>query len=172
MQIWNARVPSFLFVQFKILVYGRRHTHASCNGVTLVWGSLMQARPNKALGKIVTSHQFCHLMKKRASPTLAWLHCAHACVCLLACLLGPTTYIPISLNVNITKIEFMHLLVGDQGRLPECNPVTWSWDDWSWSTHGKLLLVCYKSSMAACPQAVQFRSWRWLRSRQDGKDHA
>jgi len=27
-----------------------------------------------------------------ASPTLAWLHCVRACVCLLACLRGPTTY--------------------------------------------------------------------------------
>ena len=27
-----------------------------------------------------------------ASPTLAWLYCTHTCVCLLACLLGLTTY--------------------------------------------------------------------------------
>jgi len=27
-----------------------------------------------------------------SEPTLAWLHCTCACVCLLACMLGPTTY--------------------------------------------------------------------------------
>ena len=33
--------------------------------------------------------------------------------------------------------------------------VTWSWDDWNWNTHGNLLLVCYRSSTAGCPQTVQ-----------------
>ena len=34
---------------------------------------------------------FCLLGRAWASPTLAWLHCAHACVCLLACLDRPLT---------------------------------------------------------------------------------
>ena len=38
--------------------------------------------------------------------------------------------------------------------------VIWSWDDWSWSTNGNLLPT------AGCPQAVQIRSRRWLRSLQ------
>ena len=33
----------------------------------------------------------CLLRRAWASPTLAWLHCAHACVCLLACLDRPLT---------------------------------------------------------------------------------
>ena len=45
--MYNACVPSFLFVQFKFLVYGLtntdRHTHASCIAVSLVWGSLRLA---------------------------------------------------------------------------------------------------------------------------------
>ena len=41
------RISSYPFVQFKFSVYGRKqtyiHTHASCNAVTLVWGSLRLA---------------------------------------------------------------------------------------------------------------------------------
>ena len=40
----KCTLPSFLFVQLKFSVYGHtqtdRHTHASCNAVTLVWGLL------------------------------------------------------------------------------------------------------------------------------------
>ena len=54
------------------------------------------------------------------------------------------------------------------GQRVQCRLPTWSWDDWSWSTLGNLLFVCYRSSMVGCPQAVQikFRSQRWLRSLQ------
>ena len=47
--MYNACVPSFLFVQVKFLVYGLTNTdrqtdiHASCNAVPLVWGSLRLA---------------------------------------------------------------------------------------------------------------------------------
>ena len=43
-QIRNVRVPSFPFVQLNGHTYANRqidrHTHASCNAVPLVWGSL------------------------------------------------------------------------------------------------------------------------------------
>ena len=38
-----------------------------------------------------------------ASPTLAWLHCTHACVCLLACLLA---YLDRPLTVNHFRLLF------------------------------------------------------------------
>ena len=53
----KCTLPSFLFVQLKFLVYGHthtdRHTHTSCNAVTLVWGSLRLTPIN-----IVSSKQF------------------------------------------------------------------------------------------------------------------
>ena len=42
----NVEMPSFPFVEFKFSVYGLKHTHASRNAVTLVWGSLKLAPMN------------------------------------------------------------------------------------------------------------------------------
>ena len=56
------------------------------------------------------------------SPTLAGLHCARACVCLLACLLAAIyrKFVMITvLNFNITKIELMHSI--GEGLLSECS---------------------------------------------------
>ena len=95
-----------------------------------------------------------------ASPTLAGLHCARACVCMFACLWPYTVNFNWArLNFNITKIEHMHS--ADPCHISMAGlsaSVTRSGDDWSWSTHGNLHLVCmccYRSWTAGCPQAIQ-----------------
>jgi len=67
----------------------------------------------------------------------------------------------------------MHSVGDCEGPLPECSIGYWSWDDWSWSIHGNLLYVCYRSSTVGCPQAVQISIMTVVeRSLQDSKDHA
>ena len=55
----KVRVPSFPFVQFKFSVYGHtqrdKRTHASCNAVTLVWGSLR-------LAPMIVDNKICNLI--------------------------------------------------------------------------------------------------------------
>ena len=61
----------------------------------------------------------------------------------------------------------MHLVGDREGIFLECSA---GYLELSWSTRGNLLLVCYKSSTAACPQAVQFRSRLWLSDRVSGRE--
>ena len=45
--------------------------------------------------------------------------------------------------------------------------VSRNWDDWSWITHGKLLLVCYTDhQQQVANRQYKFRSWWWLKSLQ------
>ena len=79
----------------------------------------------------------------------------HTCVCmlacLLACLLAWTDHLPKILNERV----FLILRRSSSWLLPECSVGYLELRRLSWSTHGILLLVCYRSSTAGCPQAVQ-----------------
>ena len=45
--------------------------------------------------------------------------------------------------------------------------VAWSWDDWSWSTHGNLLRACYTDHRRqVAHRQYKFQSQWWLRSLQ------
>ena len=72
----------------------------------------------------------------------------HTCVCMFACLDRPLT-------VNFKWGRILILRKSSSWYCQSAVSVTWSWDDWSWSTHGILLLIYYRSSTAGCPQAVQ-----------------
>ena len=83
---------------------------------------------------------------------------------MLACLWPYTVNHVYILILRISSSCTRHL----GGRRVQCRLPTWSWDDWSWSTLGNLLFVCYRSLTAGCPHTVQikFRSQRCLRSLQ------
>ena len=75
-------------------------------------------------------------------------------MCVHVCLDWPLTknFKWACLNFNITKIKLVHSVGDREGLLPECIV---SYLELSWSTHGNLLLDCYRSSTAGCTQAVQ-----------------
>ena len=58
----------------------------------------------------------------------------------------------------ITKIKLMHLVGDHEVLLPECSAGNLELRRLKLKRTWDLLLVCYKSSMAACPQAEQFQS--------------
>ena len=57
----------------------------------LWWSSLMNALPPEMM--IITGHDTdIYIEWHNWGKPVEWLHCAYGCVCLLACLLGLTTY--------------------------------------------------------------------------------
>ena len=86
-----------------------------------------------------TMHPFLlTVQSKYLETTLPWLHCAHVCICLLACSWPYTINFKWAcLNFNIKKIELMHLGEAWRAIARMAASVTWSWDDWSWSTCGQ-----------------------------------
>ena len=59
-------------------------------GTTFLWCISAPYNPMSPINRIQAANNL--LGRAWASPTLVWLHCICACVCSLACLLGPTTY--------------------------------------------------------------------------------
>ena len=79
------------------------------------------------------------------------------CTRVYLCLLGPTTF--------ITKIELLHLVGDREGLLhilPKCSAGYLELRRLKLKHTWQLTACLLKSSTAACPQAVQFRSRRWL----------
>ena len=91
-----------------------------CFGCYLLIHCYYSPHPHWSTWLLVQYHIWCNITscpiwnlllgRAWASPTLAWLHCAHACVCLSVCLsvcLQPYTenFKWALLNFNITKIK-------------------------------------------------------------------
>ena len=98
----------------------------------------------------------CWLGRAWATPILAGLHCkTRVYVCLRVAI-----YRKFQLSKRIPKdtlhFKFAHMLVN--GYWQSGTLVTWSWEDWSSSTHGNLLLVLFNGRLST-GSTVQSRRW-------------
>ena len=96
-----------------------------------------------------TVGDFIYLGWAWASSTLAWLHCT--CMCIYPCLFEPTTYCKFQMSafkyfIKIDIVWSMWRLVKGYCQIA-ASVVTWSEDNWSWSTHCSLCMF-----FTSCPK--------------------
>ena len=119
--------PDDLGICVRMLVTGV-FSISSSDWAAFSWLCMYMNRNFVIFNHFVTLLEYGEILLGRAwaSPTLAWLHCACACVCLLASLLGPTTYCKFQIRTfkYFMKIDIVHEACEGQWRpdsLSECS---------------------------------------------------